>query len=242
MASKDSLDIRKLQARGVIGYVNNDADIALRLKYVGTGSVTSVTVTTATDITMVTSDGGTDAYTWSAYTTLGALADKINADGIFEAKILDGLRADSTATSIFIDGAITASVNESNETVWDMKWDTSGAARLTYRLTYDRTFGKDAKLKDGHRVTLMQIKTSLTCGGGADANALKIYECAPAHRGSTETLISQRTPTTGSAETITWASGEVGITAKDGNDLVIKVTDGTSLAATDFIEIVGVVE
>lgn len=242
MSSLNAVQYRSFAKKFIIGQTNVDQDIALRMKYIGTGTVTSVTVTTATDITMVTSDGGTDAYTWASYATLGALVDKINADGIFQAKILDGLRSETTAGSRFITGAIT-SASDGVETVWDMLWDTNTAGlRLAYRLTYDRTFGTSAKLADGHRVTLQEIVTSLTLGGGADANAMKIYECAPAHRGSTETLLLQRTPTSGSVVTLNFASGQGGITAADGNDLVVIVSDGTSFAATDYITVSGIRE
>jgi hypothetical protein len=186
----------------------------------------------------VTSDGGTDAYLWSAYATLGALVDKINADGIFQAKILDGLRSEATAGSRFITGAIT-SADDGSETAWDMLWDTNTALRIAYRLTYDRTFGTSAKLADGHRVTLTEIVTSLTLGGGADANSMKIYECTPAHRGAKETLLLQRTPTTGSVVTLNFASGQGGITAADGNDLVLIITDGTSFGTTDYVTVSG---
>ena len=242
MNSLNAVQYRSIAKKFVIGQTNVDQDVALRMKYVGTGTVTSVTVTTGTDITMVTSDGGTDAYTWANYATLGALADKINSDGIFQVKILDGLRSETTAGSRFINGAISAS-SDGVENVYDMLWDTNTAGlRLAYRLTYDRTFGTNQKLADGHRVTLQEVVTSLTLGVGADAGAWKIYECAPASRGATETLLISRTPTTGSVETWNVASGNGGITAADGNDLVFIVSDGTSFATTDYIRVSGIRE
>src|ERR1035437_6970068 len=81
MASLDSVKLRNELAKGVI--VQNsgsDTPTAFKLDYIGTGTVTSVTVVTATAITLITSDGGTDAYAFATYTTLGAVVDAINAD------------------------------------------------------------------------------------------------------------------------------------------------------------------
>ena len=102
MASKDSLETRKLLAKGTVIQAGSDKSVALRLKYKGTGSVTSVTVVTATSVECITTDGGTDTYAFATYTTMGALADKINSDGIFECKVLDVLRSagsDNNASS-----------------------------------------------------------------------------------------------------------------------------------------------
>lgn len=225
-------------SKGVVGYVADDQGIAIRLKYVGTGTVTSVTVTTATNIVMVTSDGGTDTYAFATYTTIGSLVDAINADGIFEARVLDALRADATATQ-FVDGAITAG-NVNGVLYYDVLVDASAASYLTYCLAVDRAVGENVKLRDQHRVHLQEIVTNVTLGGGADAAGLKIYERTPANRGSIETLIMAKTPTSGSAATINWASGQGKITAGNGNEIIVKVLDATSV--TGSITVTGIVE
>lgn len=242
MSSLNSLQCRQIAAKNSFGQTYYSLGKAFILHYIGTGTITSVIVTTATDITFITSDGGTDAYTWAAYTTLGALVDAINKDGIFEAKILDGLRSFATGASYFVTGTLTAASNGS-ENVYSILWDNSTATiPLFYRLTYDRTFGTGSKLRDGHRVHIQEIVTSLTLGGGADANAFKIYECKPTTRGSVETLLVQRTPTSGSVVTLNFASGFGKITSSDGNDLVVSVADATSFAATDYITVAGILE
>ena len=88
MSSLNSVLTRQALASGVTLQVGTDTPVAIRLRKLSVGSVTSVTVTTATNIVMITSDGGTDTYTFATYTTVGALVDAINADGIFEAKVL----------------------------------------------------------------------------------------------------------------------------------------------------------
>jgi hypothetical protein len=85
-------------------------------------------------------------------------------------------------------------------------------------------------------VSIREIVTNVTLTGGADADALKIYECTPggntAPYSGAEILVLQRTPTTGSAETITWASGEGKITAGEGNDLLVYLTDAAGITGS----------
>lgn len=228
MSSVSALTSRNLLSKGVIGQVGDDLGALFSLKYQGTGSVTSVIVTTATDITMITSDGGTDAYTWAAYTTIGALVDAINADGIFVAKILDCISTTATGSGLAIAG--TLAVNSIGE--YSVMSDTSNADFLGYRLSFDRTLRNSPKFAMSHRVHLREIITDLTLGGGADANTFVIYETTPAFRGRVETAIYTKTPTTGSISTTNWASGNGKITAADGNDLVIMISDATSVAGT----------
>jgi hypothetical protein len=231
MASLDMVTTRYYLAKGVIGQVGDDLPVLMRMRYIGSGSVTSVTVTTATDITMVTSDGGTDSYTWASYTDMGALVAAINKDGIFEAKILDCLSTTSTGSGLAVTGAITADSNGN----YNMLSDTSNADFLAYRLTYDRTFALPSKIRNGHRVHIQEIITDLTLGA-TTANGFKIYECTPlsnsAPYSGAETLIYQKTATSGSVSTTTWASGNGKITANEGNDLLVIISDGTSITGT----------
>src|SRR3990167_864626 len=101
MPSQDGLNVRKLLSTGVTRQNGTDTPVAIRLRKLTVGSVTSVTVTTATDLVLITSDGGTDTYTFSTYTTVGKLIDAINGDGIFEAKAMDTLRSFNVDTSSF---------------------------------------------------------------------------------------------------------------------------------------------
>ena len=240
MASLNWAQTRAILAKGIVGYVADDQGVAIRMKYVGTGAITSVTTTTATNIVTVTTGTGegTKTYAFATYTTIGSLVDAINADGIFQARVLDALRSDATATQ-FIDGAITAgTVNGTS--YYDVLVDASAAQYLAYCLAPDREVGMNVKLRDQHRVNLQEIITNVTLGGGADANGLKIYERTPSDRGSVETLIMAKTPTSGSAATINWASGYGKITAGNGNSLIVRVYDATS--TTGSITITGLIE
>jgi hypothetical protein len=117
---------------------------------------------------------------------------------------------------------------------------------MAYRLTYDRSFETNAKIMSGHRVAIQEIVTSLTLGGGADADAFKIYECSPGGNSLTypasETLIFQKTPVTGAPSTLNWASGNGEITGNEGNDLLVIISDDTSFAATDTVTVTGEAE
>jgi len=180
MSSLDSVLIRKNLASGVVLQVGSDEAVAIRLRYIGSGTVTSVTVTTATNIVMVTSDGGTDTYAFATYTTVGALVDAINADGIFEAKVLDALRSQATDGSEFVTGAITAGTDENGVVVWDVLNDSSVLLELGVTLSPHRNFD----FPKGHRVHLQQLVYSVNMGTAA-ADSVQIYR----RRGATETQV-----------------------------------------------------
>ena len=241
MGSLDAALVRKALAKHVVGSVVDDGAVAIRLRYVGTGTVTSVTTVTGTGITMITSDGGTDAYTFATYTTVGTLVDAINGDGIFEAKVLDTIRSEATDDQ-FVNGAISSSVFRDggvSTTVWDVLVDTDAADYIAYRLTFDRGFEREA-IKKGHRVSLREIVYYMTMGTASSANSVRVYEID----GTTETQIARRaTGATQTKTTINFASGEGFISADVGNDLVIYVTDAAFTDdAGNYLEVTGLIE
>jgi len=239
MGSLDFLQERELRKRGVAAIVGADQSVAIRLRYVGTGSVTSVTTTTANDITMVTSDGGTDAYDFATYTTVGALVDQINLDGIFEAKVLDTLRSKDTASQ-FIDGAITSSTFY-GETVWDVLVDSSAADYTAYRITYDRGFTRPNR--DNHRVHLSEIKYLLNLSG-ATASTVTVYDTSYYNGYPKEEIsVFSIAAVDNSATTINWRSGKDMLTAKEGHDLVVLIPDNDDLTSTTFyLRLAGFIE
>jgi hypothetical protein len=240
MGSLDAALTRKALAKHVVGSVVDDKAVAIRLRYVGTGTVTSVTTVTGTGITIITSDGGTDAYTFAVYTTVGALVDAINGDGIFEAKVLDSIRSEATDDQ-FVDGAISSSVFRDggvSTTVWDVLVDTSAAKYSAYRLTFDRGFEREAQ-KRQHRVSLQEIVYSLNVSA-AEADAVRVYEID----GTTETQIFGRASVDTTETSIDFASGEGRIDAAFGNDLVVYIHDTTSITDADgnFLNAIGILE
>ena len=234
--SLQSLQVKDLLAKGEVRQVGTNGPIAIRLKYAGSGSVTSVTVTTATNIVLVTSDGGTETFAFSDYATVGALVDAIDSSNYWSAKVLDTVRSEATASQ-FVDGAITASTEDGN-TYYDVKVDTDAANYLAVRLTYDRGFDKEV-VKKSHRVNLQEIDylVNLTT---ASANNLKVYEID----GTNETIRMEALPADNTATTINFAGGRGYITAGNGNDIVVKIDDDGQLVNADgnYLRVIGLIK
>jgi predicted lipoprotein with Yx(FWY)xxD motif len=228
--SEDFLQVRNLLKRGDIGYVTDDTPIALRIRQVGGKAVTSVTVTTATDIVLIDADGTTTS-TFATDDTLGKVADRINASANWECKVLDALRSDDSA-SVLVDGVISVSTTE-GISYYDAKLDTSAQQALTYRVTYDRHVG-ESKPKGAHRVSIKEIKYNADVNA-AMQNGVQIWLVD----GSVETQKLRRVSVDATETTINWASGQHKLTAPEGKDLVVRIYDSTSLtdATANFLEV-----
>jgi len=234
MASLDSLNVRAVLAKGTVVQAGTDAPVAIRLKNVSGGAVTSVTVTTATNIVMVTANGGTDTYAFATYTTVGAVVDAINNDGIFEAKILDCLRSLASASTL-VDGAITAGTDANGVVVWDVKQDTSASLQIAVCLSAHRDFD----LPKGHRVNLQQVVYSVNMGTAA-ADSFQIYR----RNGSVETKVLGALSVDTTETTLNLASGFGKLTSDDEGEFVVLVKDAATLAdaAGNFVRVVGTLE
>ena len=244
MASLDSLQTRQVLSRGVSQYAVTDSPVIFSMAYTGTGSVTSVTVTTATNIVTVTVESSgtvTKTYAFATYTTVGALVDAINNDGLFCVKTLDALRSDATNSSNIVTGAITATTDELGNTVWNAKADTSVNKALTVSLSPFRAFTFSKPLERAHRVHLQEVKYYITLGG-AGANLVNFYVRRAIDK--VETKIWTGTSVSATSTTISFASGFGKITANDGDQIICRVSDGTSItdAAANFLTATGYVE
>ena len=236
MASTDSLKTRNLLATGVTRQHGTDTPVALRLRKKSVGTVTSVTVTTATNIVLITSDGGTDTYTFATYDTVGKLGDAINADGIFEAKFMDTQRSLNIDTSSFLlDGAITSGTDANGVVIWDVKTDTSVSLQISVGLlpSYDFDYPK------GHRVKLQQIVYSVNMGTAA-ADSFQIWR----RRGTTETQVFGELSVDTTATTLNLALGFGSIDGKDEDEFVVLVKDAATLAdsTSNYVRVVGIQE
>ncbi len=233
MGSQGNIAVRQGLAAEEARTVVDDTPVAIRLKYKGTGTVTSVTVDTDQDITLVTSDGGTEAFLLATYTTMGSLVDAINGSAYWEAKLLDALRADATSGSPFIDDAL---VSISSDGYYNALVDTSVVKAMTYRATYDRGVGTN-KPEGAHRVRLREIVYSLNISAAA-ANGFRIYEWDKSAKVETQRYRKASVDVT--ETTVNFASGQGRLDAGFGNDLIIRVIDGTSLtdATGNFLECV----
>lgn len=220
--SKLSAEERALLKQTLVEQVIADTPVAIRLKYTGTGTITSVVVTNTTSVVLTTSDA-TLTFLFSAYATLGALVDAINAYSYWDAKILDGLRADSTQDS----SLKSATVAISNG-YYDLVVDTSTAKTLTYRVTGSREVS--ANRSKGHRVALIGASYYATLGAAA-LGGFRVYEWDPIKK--TETLKYQRLSVSATTTDVTFASGNAKMGAGWGNDLIVRLIDGSSLSDTN---------
>lgn len=234
MSSLDSVLTRATLKEGVVVNKGTDGPIAIRLRYIGTGTVTSVTVTTATNIVNVTSDGGTDTYAFATYATIGALVDAINADGIFEAKVLDALRSEATASRL-LDGAISSGTDSNGVVVWDVLADTSTALRITSTLSAHRDFDTPSR-----RVKLQEISYAVNMGTAA-ADSVQVWR----RRGTVEKQLIGLLSVDTTATTINFASGEgyIGGAVAD-EEYIVFVKDAATLAdaAGNYVRVSGTIE
>ena len=241
MASLESLNIRKALARGVIQKVGSDTPVAIRIRHIGTSAVTSVTVTTATNIVLIDA-AGTTTSTFATDTTLAKVVARINAADNWEAKLLDGLSS-QLSTSTLLDGAITSGFDANGNVIWDVKQDTSTALELGTCLSpfrdFDSPMGKS-------RVHLKEIKYSVNMGTAA-ADSVQIYKRKLGNSVlsvGTESLVAGYLSVDTTETTLSWASGEGFLTAGENEEIFVRVKDAATLAdaAGNYVQIVGVIE
>lgn len=236
MASLDSLQIRALTAQTTgIRVVDNTA-VALRITHLGLNTLPVVT-TTANTLVLTDGVGGANVTTITlaaGTATLGRLVDEINATASWQAKVLDGLKSQTlaVASTLVVNAAHT--VNTKNgEAGYDVLLNTSVAFTFPIRCTYDRTAGSILP-SASHRVKIVSIDYNLNVGLAA-AGMVKIYEWDPSTR--VETQIWQAA----SVDTVntSFDFSNAPITAKDGGDLIVLVTDATAIvaAATNFLQV-----
>jgi len=246
MASRDGLLVRKLLEQGIVVQNGGDTPIAIRMRYVGTGSATSVTVAAGTLTTVSAEVSGTvtKVYTFATdSTTVGSLADNINSDGMFEAKVLDALRADViSAGSMLVIGAIVVGTDANGIAVFDVLVATSVFKAVTACISYNRNFDT-VMLARSHRVHLNKISYWATVGG-VGPNLVQVWLRKGGASGigsNVETMLLGEISV--SATTTVLDFGELGITGNDGDELIARLVDGTSMSNTGLsFRAVGILE
>lgn len=240
MASLESLSVRKLLAKGAILKVGTDTPVAIRIRHIGTSAVTSVTVTTGTNIVLIDA-AGTTTSTFATDDTLAKVVARINAASNWEAKLLDGLGSQASVSKL-LDGAITSGFDGNGNVVWDVKQDTSAALEMGVCLSPFRDFDS-AK---GGRVTLKEVKYSVNMGTAA-ADSVQIYKRKLGNDvlgTGTESLVAGYLSVDTTETTINWASGEGYLTAGENEEIFVRVKDAATLAdaAGNYVQVVGIVE
>jgi len=177
MASLDSLQVRKLLGKGTVIQAGTDTPVSFRLRKTGSETSTSVTVTTATNIVLVGSTT-TDTIDWATYATIGAVVDKINSTGRWEAKVLDALRSQASANTL-VTGAVSASTDANGVIIWDVPQDTSASLQIAVCLSPVREW--DAP--KGHLAKLQEFKYSVNMNAAA-ADSAQIHR----RRGTVEAV------------------------------------------------------
>ena len=216
MASYDSILTRKALGKGIVRQVTNDLAVGLRLRYIGTGTVTSVTPTQATNVVLITSDGGTDTYLFSSYSTLGALSDAINADGIFESIVMDALRSENP-DDFFVSGAVSSTVDPDGISVWDLVIDTSEATTFSCLLSPTKPRWDQPA---GHRISLQSILYYVDNTAAIDA--LTVWQ----RNGTVESELFHMLNVDATETEVDFANGQGEVTADWDTELIVQF-DGT---------------
>ena len=247
MASLESLQTRALAARTLSGRTVDDGSLALEITHVSTNATPSVTMSVGTGITLADVGYTTGSLAFNVYTTLGALVDVINQSHFlyWNARIIDGLRATSTASSSLIpNGVISSTTTTGAETIYRVFLDHSVAKSAFYRVALDRGIlytddgqkksESDGKLFLGHRVKITGIKYNENVNA-AQLNGVRIYEWDPFLATETEIWSAKSVDATDTSIDFTLNP----VTAREGNELIVMVEDDTSLTddAANYLQV-----
>ena len=245
MSSLDSIMTRNVAAKGTVLNVGTNGPVALRIRYKGAGTVTSVTITTAVNIVFI-ANGVTQTFPFAAgltLNTMGKLVAAINVGNctegaggaLWEAKLLDTLSS-YASTSQMVDGAIVSHVVD-GVTVWDALVDTDVAKYFALRLTSDRGFNN---IPSGNRRVHLKEFSYYATLGGAGADKVKVYDV----KGGDENLVLSQVSVSATETVTNWASGYGYLTAEEGHDIVVLLTDAVTLVnvAINHLTVSGIVE
>lgn len=222
----ESLELRKILAKGKVQQVGSDTSVALVLKPIKgeVDSVTSVTIDNTENTLEIISVKGTttntDTYAFATLTTFAKLVNAIKATRRFDVKALDVLLGDAT-TSKMVDGAVTVS----SDGIYRIKNDTSATNSFTTRFTFDRNLVDS--IRKTHRIHLQEISTLINDTDLAPVITAKVYQ---EDKQGNVTEIFSASIVDNTATVLNWADGEGFITSDDGKDLIVKVS---AVALTD---------
>ena len=245
MASLNSLQTRAALAETKVTRVLDDKSVALRITYSGAStSAPVISIITATSLTLTTSLGATVFTFGSGFGTLTLLAAGINggkgdsglgaAGGGFTCRIMDALPTMiTTASNLVVSSGLTSST-VNGETVYDVLVDTSTTKMVAYRISYDRNVAINTKLRGGHRVKVSGISYYENVSA-AEAGAVRIYEYSAAD--GTTTLVWAATSVDATITAHDFSTCPY--TASEGNDLLVMVTDASSLTddAANYLQV-----
>jgi hypothetical protein len=167
---------------------------------------------------------------------MGALADAINAAGVFECRVLDVLRSDASDDALLAEALTTTTTDESGNAVYDIKVDTSGMFCVSACLSGARAFDSNTK---GHRVHIQGISYVANMGTAA-ADQLRIY--ARDVTSGAERLIYAALSVDTTATSVTFAGGAGKISSRDNEELIVRIKDAASMADGAYMKVDGYFE
>lgn len=245
MASLESLYTKTYAAQTLTGRVADNKCVAVEFVHVSSNATPSVTIVSNTGITLADVGYTTGSLAFNTYTNLGLLVDKINASYYlyWRARVLDGLRETTTASSVLIPNGVCSTTTHGGETLYEALLDTNVANKVFYRVAQDRGVLRDdmGRLKTEIipntdrrvKITGITYRQNVT---GVELNGLRVYEVDAVSL----------------AETIVWSAKSVDdtatthdftdnpITSAPGNELVVMFNDtttGITDADTNFLEV-----
>ena len=238
MASQESLETKQLAGEGkVVMRSGQDTPVAIRLRYVGGSTITSVDVTTGDNITLVSGSAVTDIYLFATAgnTTLGGVVDRINRDGRFEAVVLDSLRSAASASRL-LTATVTARIDFDGKQFWDLRLDTSAGLQYAACLSPFKTFESRKKVTS---VKLQEIQYLVNMGAAA-ADSVQIWK----RKGAEETQIFGALSVDNTLTTINFDGGDGFISGDVDEEIIVLVKDAATLAdsASNFLRVSGIRE
>lgn len=227
-----------------------DQCAALMIRYKGTQASATVTVVSATAITLkhgaaaaeaadttvgASANGAVD---FATDTTLGAVVDRINASPNWGAEIVDGLRADSVASSAMLARSETT-LSPVRTQVLPLYWDSSAHLSLEYRITAKRgkLLENPLRRRAGYQAFLTAVKALVNVGSGT--LTLNIYDVDPKTGVSTLLYSAAGTDNTELADPA-FGAGNGAIISDFGHDLLVRYTMSVDLPDTGaYLRVVG---
>jgi len=240
MASLDSLRTKAYGETGMVVQTGTNGSVAMRIRYISTGTVTSVTVGAANIVTVTVEAGvvTTKTYTYVAYTTMGTMIDAINADGLFQGRVLDCLRSLTCSAANLVQVAVTPGTDANGVIVWDIMIDTTGPDQLGVCLTNHRDFD----FIPGSIMKLQEVVYAINFTGVA-ANKFQIWQRKPVSNIETQVYGALTVDTTETTLTFTDIADGFISAEPDVEFIVLGIDTGNLVdAAGNFLRAVGLVD
>jgi hypothetical protein len=222
-----------------------DAPVALAIKYVGSSVSATVTVVSATGITLKVGAVGAEAadtsvdtngvVEFSTYTTLGAVADAINVSGNWKAEIVDGLRSDAVNGSQMLARSETTLAPAKTQ-VLSLFWDTSAHLAISYAISARRT---NLNATQKGKTSVFKACNSLINTSSGETTLLRVYSVSRDRASSTLLFTQVGADNTDLASTV--AAGQGDVRSAVGEDLLVRLSAANLPDSGAYLNVAGYV-